>query len=504
LIQINAATRAVCRRIGWSGRAAQRRMRLGRAAGDGGNVMLDLLDSQGKLTWNQRKIVLAAILGDMLEFFDYFLIGYVLAFIVKPWGLTFGEGAMVLLSSGVGAIIGAWFWGGLADRIGRRRVFMATVLNFSLATGALALTPVHNWAYLTFFRFFVGLGVGGLYVVDMPLVQEFVPSRMRGRIGGFVTAAIPIGTGLGAVLGAYLAPVVGWRGLFAVGLVPALLALLIRSWVPESPRWLIRAGRHDEARRSLAWALEVDPATIDLPATLPPPQRTRWRELFQHPRSMAVSWLGLLGEQTGGYGMNLWAPTLLVLLLTIKPSEAAYLMIWAAVSGFVGRIAWSYFSEFIGRRVCGMAINFGAALTVAAAGIFATKFIGAVSLFWLFIVANRFFGDGGFAVLGPYSAEVWPAGLRSSGMGSAYGFASIGKIIGPLGLALIIGSSNVIKPEASIAMIGPAFLYLAGWMVMSGIVFFFAIETKGRTIEEIDQALTKPVPAVRPVEVKTT
>ncbi len=453
--------------------------------------MLDLLDNQQSLTWNQRKIVFAAILGDMLEFFDYFLIGYVMAFIVGPWKLTFGEGAVVLLSSGIGAIIGAYFWGGTADKIGRRRVFMATVLTFSLATGALALTPVHNWIYLTFFRFFVGFGVGGLYVVDMPLVQEFVPSRMRGKIGGFVTAAIPIGTGLGAVLGAYLAPVVGWRGLFAVGLVPALLTLLIRSWVPESPRWLIRAGRHEEARRSLAWALQMDPARIELPATLPPPQRTRWRELFQHPRSMAVSWLGLLGLQTAGYGMGLWSPTLLVLLLAIQPAHAAYLMIFVAVSGFIGRVSWAYFSELIGRRPSGILINVGTAACIGLAGYFATSFIGGVSLFWLFLVANAFFCDGGFAVLGPYSAEVWPAGLRSSGMGSAYGFASIGKITGPVGLALIIGAANMINPQASVEMIGPAFMYLGGWAVLSAVAFCFGIETKGRSIEEIDSQLAE-------------
>lgn len=195
--------------------------------------MIELLDNQQSLTWNQYKIIFAAILGDMLEFFDYFLIGYVLAFIVGPWKLTYGASAIMLLSSGIGAIIGAWFWGWLADRIGRRRVFMATVLMFSVATGALALTPDRGWLYLTCFRFLVGFGVGGLYVVDLPLVQEFVPSRMRGMVGGIVTAAIPIGTGLGAVLGAYLAPVVGWRGMFAVGLLPALLTLLVRAWVPS-------------------------------------------------------------------------------------------------------------------------------------------------------------------------------------------------------------------------------------------------------------------------------
>jgi MFS family permease len=201
----------------------------------------------------------------MLEFFDYFLIGFVLAFIVGPWELTFGQSAIVLLSSGIGAILGAAVWGRLAHRIGRRAVFIGTVLNFSIATGVLAMTPDHGWVFLTIFRFFVGFGVGGLYCVDLPLVQEFMPASKRGFVGGLVTAFIPLGVLVGSILGAYLAPFVGWRGLFACGLVPALLCLLIRAWVPESPRWLVRLGRPEEARRSLAWALQVSPETLPLP-----------------------------------------------------------------------------------------------------------------------------------------------------------------------------------------------------------------------------------------------
>ena len=136
--------------------------------------MFELLDRQTRLTGNQRKIVAAAILGDMLEFFDYFLIGFVLAFVVGPWGLTFGQSALILLSSGIGAMLGAVFWGWLADRVGRRLVFMATIVNFSVATGILGLTPDNGWVFLAVFRFFVGFGVGGLYCVDLPLVQQFV------------------------------------------------------------------------------------------------------------------------------------------------------------------------------------------------------------------------------------------------------------------------------------------------------------------------------------------
>ena len=462
--------------------------------------MLELLERQQILTSNQRRIVFAAILGDMLEFFDYFLIGFVLAFIVGPWKLTYGESAVILLSSGIGAMIGAWIWGWAADRIGRRKVFIATVLNFAIASGILALTPERGWIFLATFRFFVGFGVGGLYCVDLPLVQEFMPSSKRGRIGGIVTAAIPLGTGLGSVLGAFLAPVVGWRGLFIVGLLPAALTLLIRAWVPESPRWLIRMGRFEDARKSLAWALDMDPNQIDLTTIRSEPRQAVWSELFKYPRSLAVSWLGNLGTQTGIYGLTLWVPTLFMQVLSISPAQASYLMIYVTLGGFIGRVSFSYLSDAIGRRASGGLLGLGAAVMLVLTASMHNVFLGGASLFWLLTIVTYFFADGGFAIVGPYAAEVWPAGLRTSGMGSAYGFGGLGKIIGPLGLALIVGSSNIVTPQASIAMIGPAFIYLAGWYLLAGVVYyFFGIETKGRSIEYIDGELTRPVDARRAV-----
>jgi MFS transporter, putative metabolite:H+ symporter len=127
-----------------------------------GEAMFEILDRQTSLTGNQIRILVAAIFGDALEFFDYFLIGFVLAFLIGPWQLTFGQSATVLMSSGIGAIIGAYGWGWLADRIGRRKVFIGTVLNFSIATGLLYFTPDNGWIYLSLMRFFVGVGVGGL------------------------------------------------------------------------------------------------------------------------------------------------------------------------------------------------------------------------------------------------------------------------------------------------------------------------------------------------------
>jgi len=457
--------------------------------------MFEVLDQQTRLTGNQKKIVAAAIIGDALEFFDYFLIGFVLAFVIGPWKLTFGQSAIVLLSSGIGATIGAMFWGWMADRVGRRKVFIATVLNFSLATGLLCFTPDNGWIYLTIFRFFVGFGVGGLYCVDLPLVQEFVPTSKRGRIGGLVTVFIPVGVGIGAVLGAYLAPHIGWRGLFAFGVLPALVTLLVRLWVPESPLWLVRQGRYEEARKSLAWALQVDPDTLPLPAADSAPlMQSHWLDLFKHPRSLIVSWIGNLGAQTGIYGLTLWAPTLFVLLLKVTPPQASKMMIALTLSGAIGRISFSFFSEKLGRRVSGGLLGFGAGALVMVAGLMYDSFIGGISAFWLILIVAFFFADGGFAIVGPYAAEVWPSNLRTSGMGSAYGFGGIGKIIGPLGLALIVGSSNFVKPDVPLSQISTAFFYLGAWYVLAGVVYLFlGIETKGRSIEQIDRDLARAV-----------
>ena len=453
--------------------------------------MFEVLDRQTNLTGNQIKILAAAIIGDALEFFDYFLIGFVLAFLIGPWKLTFGQSAIVLMSSGVGAIIGAYAWGWLADRIGRRKVFIGTVLNFSIATGLLYFTPDNGWVYLTIMRFFVGVGVGGLYCVDLPLVQEFIPSRKRGWVGGLVTCVIPLGVGLGAVLGAFMGPT-EWRLLFAIGLLPSLLVLLVRVWVPESPWWLMRQGRYEEARKSVAWALQVDPATLPLPtaASAPMPIKPSWFDLFKYPRSLLVSWLGNAGAQTGVYGITLWAPSLFVLLLKVTPQEAAKMMILLSVTGFVGRLSFSYLSDKIGRRQAGGLLGFGAGVLVILAGYNYTGVLFGVSAFWLILAVAMFFADGGFAIVGPYAAEVWPSYLRTTGMGSAYGFGGIGKIIGPLGLALIVGSNNYLKPDVPLPQIPTAFLYLGCWFLMAGAVYyFFGMETKGKSIEQIDREL---------------
>ena len=186
--------------------------------------MIQLLDQQQSLTINQWKIFRVDPL-DHARFLRFPADRVQSRVLCRDWHLTYGQSALILFSSGVAAVPGAMLFGWLGDKIGRRKVFMITVLTFSLATGAMALTPERGWVYLAVMRFIVGFGVVGVAAVDMPLLQEFVPAEKRGWISGLSIALVPGGGLLAATFATYLGPIVGWRGLFALGLVPALLAV---------------------------------------------------------------------------------------------------------------------------------------------------------------------------------------------------------------------------------------------------------------------------------------
>jgi putative MFS transporter len=259
----------------------------------------------------------------------------------------------------------------------------------------------------------------------------------------------------------------------------------------------MRMGRHEEARKSLAWALQCDPREIELPATVPEVEKTSWRELFKYPRSMMSACLVAL-SQTGGVGILMWITTLFVMVLKITPAEASYLMIYVGILGIIGRLVASWMSDALGRRASGFLIGMGGALAMAAAGYWHDAYLGTVSVFFVLIMVQRFFGDASYAIIGPYLAEVWPNRLRASGMGFSYGIGNLGKIIGPLGLALIVGSSNYVSPKVTLDAIFPALLFLAFWYGQAGLVFaFLGIETKGRSIEEISSTLDARGPTPR-------
>ncbi len=228
-------------------------------------------------------------------------------------------------------------------------------------------------------------------------------------------------------------------------------------------------------------------------------EKTRWLEIFKYPRSIIAGCLTGL-TQTGGVALALWQVTLFVMVLKITPPEASKLVIWISLSAIAGRFFCSWISDAWGRRASGIFSCLISAVFMSLAGYLHSVFIGGMSMFFLVILMQSFFGSGNYSIVGPYMGEMWPARLRGSGMGFVYGVGNLGKFIGPAGLALIAGSSNFVSPKATLDALIPGFNYFAFWYVFGAVAFWLiGMETSGRTIDEIDSALTRP--AAVPVRV---
>src|SRR4029079_19275425 len=242
--------------------------------------------------------------------------------------------------------------------------------------------------------------------------------------------------------------------------------------------------------------LMIDPRQIELPATLPPQEETRWIELFKYPRLVAAGCLTGL-TQTGAASLGLWGATLLVIVLNTSPAHAALLMVFVNLAGILGRFSITALIEPLGRRGSGTLYCVLAAVLMVLACYLYDVYVFGTSLFFILMVAQTFFGSAVYTVVGPYMAEIWPARLRASGMGLSYGVGNCGKFVGPLGLALIMGAGDVIRPAApNLVMLGPALSYFAAWYVLGVVGFWvFGPETKGRTFEEMDLAHDAPAGA---------
>jgi MFS transporter, putative metabolite:H+ symporter len=455
--------------------------------------MLEALD-EAPLSRRFYVLAGAVMVGAVLDLFDFFLIGFVVLEIADEWDLTFGQQAVVLLAAGVGAIFGAIAWGRAGDRYGRRGPLVAGIITFSLATGIQALAPTDGWWFLAIFRFVVGAGVAGVAVIAVPLCLEFTPTRLRTKLVGFVTTAmVPIGLAAAAGASAVLIPAIGWRPVFAIGVLPVLLAFFVLAYVPESPRWLAAQGRLREARSVVAWLLERPEEELALEAPKPSPETgTEYSDLWRYRASVVVTVLAWLGASVAVSGLLLWGPTFLESALDVESGTAAALFLLVIVGSFSGRLFFSFFPNRVGRRLCGILMGVGSAPLLAFAAFSEDAELAGVSLFLLALVAAAFFVDGGFANLAPYTPEIFPTSLRTHGMGLAWAVSGVGRIIGPGVIALIAGTGDLIDPKATLDALKPSFLFLAASSLLVALGFFAVrIEPHGRDLETLSADLVE-------------
>ncbi|MCI1649236.1 MFS transporter [Bifidobacterium tibiigranuli] len=430
------------------------------------------------LTGHQKSIISLVIVGNISEFFDMFLIGFVVSLLTVAWHLTGVEAGVILACSGLGTVIGSIMWGGLADRYGRKRAFQWCVACFVVFTALSVFLPTGAWLLLAILRVGVGIGVGGLNITSIPYVQEFVPSKSRGLLSGLASVFIP----LGLLLGSISQSIVGdnWRVLIALGVLPVFLLVWLR-FVPESPRFYQIKGRDADARRSLAWALEMP---VDQVGELPQValmKKANYRVLFsKHLKSLVIISLGSFCFILGSFAIQSWGQTLLKDAFGFPIQTVAYLFMGVSVADCIGRFGSAWLADVIGRRWT--MFLFG---IIGAAGCFYAAFFHDSGWeFYIAVLIIMTFADGAFGILNAFGGEQFPNDVRSTGLGVGYGIGAIAKVVGPAFMGLLVGG-NFIAQHIDIGVITTAFTFFGACLTIGAITYLFARETKGKNLESL-------------------
>jgi putative MFS transporter len=427
-------------------------------------------------------IIAALVL--VLDFFDFFLIAFVMSAIGPEWHLTYGQGALILYGAGVGAIVGSLISGSLGDVLGRKALSVVGTLMCGVCAGCIGLLPTGAWVGLAILRFLVGVGLAAGVTPILPMIVEQTPTRWRTGITSFFVVFASAGTLLATFTSAILLHAFGWRGVAMTGFVAIAIGLLVWALVPESPRWLAAKGRFVEARDEVARSLGRPASSLPLPTVRPAVQpRASLAELYVKP---GLFWQTLIiwgGSASAVYGYILWGPTIIALALKVDPAQAAKYFLIISAAGVSGKLLVSFFAQMIGRRTLGILYGLLAGVGLFIAGYFNGALVGGFPVFVILTAAAAFFAEGGFSNLAPYTVEQYGVALgsRSSGLGQAAN--GVGKIVGPLALALLAGSDNVIAPKATAEAVFPAFAFLGCTMIAVALAFaFLGVETHGKQI----------------------
>ena len=416
-------------------------------------------------------IIAVAAAGFLFDSFDITIVGYALPKIRQEFSLSPTQVGLVGSSALAGMGVGSWCWGWIADKWGRRVVFASTVLMFSAFTGVAGLGG--SLGFLVGARFLTGLGLGGMVPIDQALVTEYAPARIRGRVASMLPLCWPMGYFCAAGMALLLVPQVGWRWLFAIGVLPAILSVIIRRKVPESPRWLASQGRHEEARESLAFVgvddQLLEQARRDVAASPPraPVREATFRDLFTPPyaRRVVHTWLLWFCSSFAATGFAVWLPTIYSTYYHIELTRTLLYTFIVAGTQVVGRICAFGLIDILGRKTM-IVIAYGVA------GCAALAFLQATTETSLLITAMVyvFFQDQGTRDDRLHAGGLSGAHSRQRRGALAMGWGRFGGMTSPLVAGVLIGSGNLMLVWGLIG----AMQFLA-----SGLTLILAYETRG-------------------------
>ncbi|EFD93072.1 MAG: General substrate transporter [Candidatus Parvarchaeum acidophilus ARMAN-5] len=438
-----------------------------------------------------------------LSAMGYFLDGYDLSVIsvftlvlvtYKIFQYSAFTESFVTGSALLGAFVGAVIFGHYADRIGRRYLYILDLIFF--AVFALLSAFSTNITEMIIFRFFVGWGVGADYALSPVYTTEMYPNKKRGAGYGWVWTFWSIGAVAAFILGYVFFlfnPLTSWRWVLALGAIPAIITVILRTRMPESARWKIMdKGSMDKNVKTVAQKIGLTPQ--DIKAILSERQKEAniaagsFTALFkgEYGKRTAIVWTQWIVYDLAGYGIGLYAPLILKSLGVAGSTSLLYSFMFYMPIGFLGAFGAVMLNDRIGRRPL-QALGFGG-MAIAMLLFFFASTIGGTIAISIGILA--FILDYGLGNLGPgntmglYAIELLPTKLRSSSMGGATGITRIASF-----------ASAFLFPYLTLT-IGKA-SFFAVLLALMIFVFFFTIfftpETKGLTLEEISIASYKHV-----------
>lgn len=427
--------------------------------------------------WHVRTRIIVGV-ATFFDAFDALAIATVLPVLVPLWKIAPPQIGVLISAGFLGQLVGALFFGWIGERFGRMHAMVWSIATFAVMSFACAFA----WDYnsMLIFRIVQGIGLGGEVPVAAVYISELTRAQHRGRFVLLYELVFPVGLVGASLLGLWVVPNYGWQWMFYIGALPALLALVLRLLLPESPRWLAVHGRRAEAEAAMALIERETQASLGGP--LPPVQpvvSTRdqpasWSDLFgsQYLQRTLVVWVIWFSAYFVNYGLSIWLPTIYRTVFKLPLDVSLrYSLITQAV-GLLGTLVCALTIDYVGRRLW-FAIAFAggfACLSVLAT----TANPTAVQVVTYMTLAYFFVSTINIGVY-LYTPELYPTRARALGVGTATAWLRLASVIGPTAVGYMIagGLQSVFLMFASIAAIAAI------------ITALFAVETKGRVLEEI-------------------
>ena len=399
-----------------------------------------------RVTEAERRSLVAGGLGWMLDAMDVMLYSMVLAHLMRDLGMDKAEAGLLNSLTLLASAVGGLFFGFFADRVGRTRALMVSILVYSLASGACGLST--TILQLAIFRFILGLGMGGEWTTGAALIAETWPAEHRGKALGLMQSTWAIGEMIAAGVVALVLPSFGWRTVFFVGVLPALVVFWIRRDVPESEIWLRQQATGGAGSIRLLWRKDLRRNGLLATAMNACGMFGYWG-LF----TWIPAYLSLPVEQ-GGRGLDLMKTT-------------AWLVIMG-VGKWFGYALFGFFADAVGRRRSYVSYLLVAAALVPIYGMAKTPF-------WLLVLGPfvAFFGTGFFSGFSAIASELFPTEIRATAMGLSYN----------VGRGLSAASPAVVGLLANQFGLGSAFLLQAAAFFVAALLALALPETKGKELE---------------------